>query len=360
MSELSAIPTDLRVENQPGCLGVDKTAPLLGWCLPDNAAAQVRFQVQAASSREHLAGGQADLWDSGEVNSPDAQAVAYGGKPLASAQHVFWRVRIRSDQGALSDWSEISSWTMGILNQADWRGARWITASAACLDPQDPAHPDGGAGSTARPIGIDCAHYKEKDLLARHVPAQSILLRTRFATKTNLSRALLFSSGLAHYVATIDERPASDRLLAPGWSNYRKTVLYDTTDVTDHLAAVGEHELRLLIGNGMYSVYYTPDRYVKFINTFGAQKAIALLVMQYADGTTDYVTTQTSWQAGLSPVTYSNVYGGEDLDLRLENDPRWEPAIPVDPPGVDPLLDPAERLGLNGACAHTADLFRAH
>lgn len=333
-------------------MGVDSAQPCLSWHVPESAqGGQRAHQVCVAKSGQALLDAP-DLWDSGKVVSDQSQFIAYRGKPLAAAQGVFWRVRLWDAADRATEWSHIASWTMGLLAEEDWRPALWITAKQACLDPNDSANPDGVAGRKAQPIGIDCARFKEADLLRQHVPAASIQLRKAFAVKPNLARAILFSTGLAHYEATIDGRPIADRLLSPGWTNYRKTVQYDTTDVTSHLQSAGDHRIDLLLGNGMYNVYYARDRYVKFVNTFGAQKAIALLWLEYGDGTIEKVATDTSWQACTSPMTYSNVYGGEDYDQRLESQLQWQPSIPASPPGgriqgasaSGPQIQPIETL----------------
>ena len=51
--------------------------------------------------------------------------------------------------------------------------------------------------------------------------------------------------------------------LTPGWSEYRKTVYYDAYDVTP-LVRQGQNALGVMLGNGMYRVLHTPERYTKF------------------------------------------------------------------------------------------------
>ena len=79
-------PTTLRCEYFINPLAIDVARPRLSWLVNDlrRGAVQSAYQVQIASSLALLAGGSADLWDSGKVASDQSVHVEYGGKPLAS------------------------------------------------------------------------------------------------------------------------------------------------------------------------------------------------------------------------------------------------------------------------------------
>ncbi|MCX6622930.1 MAG: hypothetical protein NTY38_18065 [Acidobacteria bacterium] len=119
-------PANLRCDFRTNPQGIDDRQPRLSWMLePEDPLArglkQVAYQVQAASRES----GQADLWNSGKVNSDQSVHVVYGGKPLASGMRVFWKVRVWDQDGKLSDWSPVARWTMGLLESSDWKG-QWI------------------------------------------------------------------------------------------------------------------------------------------------------------------------------------------------------------------------------------------
>jgi hypothetical protein len=111
--------------------------------------------------------------------------------------------------------------------------------------------------------------------------------------------------------------------LTPGWTNYQKTVLYNTYDVTSQLKS-GENAIGVMLGNGMYNVQRatyngqpTKGRYTKFEGSFGAPKLIAELRLKYVDGKTETIGTDAEWKAAKGPVTFASTYGGEDFDGRL-------------------------------------------
>lgn len=167
----------------------------------------------------------------------------------------------------------------------------------------------------------------------------TLLLRREFSVRPGLRRALLSVSGLGHYAFHLNGRPPDQGLLNPGWTTYEKSVLYDTRDVTAWLRP-GANALGLELASGMFNVQ--PGRYVKFVSAFRPLMAIANLRLEYGDGSIDTVATDSAWRMTPGPVTFSNIFGGEDYDARLTpagwnqpgfNDQTWTPAVPVAGPG---------------------------
>ncbi|MBD1393387.1 family 78 glycoside hydrolase catalytic domain [Mucilaginibacter glaciei] len=170
----------------------------------------------------------------------------------------------------------------------------------------------------------------------------SILLRKDFKVKPRLVSAVVCVSGLSAFELTVNGKKVSKNLFSPGWTDYRKTVLYDTYNVTPQLKS-GSNALGIILGNGMYNIQPDTLRYVKFINTFGPAKAIAQLRLEYADKTVQWVNTDKTWQVTPGPVTYSNLYGGEDYNANLQpkgwdkpgfkTTTSWRKAIETEGPG---------------------------
>ena len=154
-------------------------------------------------------------------------------------------------------------------------------------------------------------------------------------------RAIAHVSGLGQYEMNLNGVKAGDDLLSPGWTDYNKTTLYDTKDVTP-LLHEGRNAVGLTLGNGMYNVVRR-NRFVKFTGSFGPLRAICQLQLEYADGTTQIVGTDKSWRTHAGPIIFSNIYGGEDYDARLDpsgwdkpgfDDGAWRQAVEfIRPPG---------------------------
>ena len=306
--------THLQCEYASNPLGVDVTAPRLSWVVesPERGQRQTGFQVLAASSAECLSTNGADLWDTGKVKLDETIQIPYAGKALVSSKPVFWKVRVWDKDGQASAWSEPATWTMGLLadaappssadfGEAGWH-ARWIMAA-------DTNHP-------------------------------SLMMRRGFTVRQGLRRALVHVCGLGQYELSVNGVKSGDDLLAPGWTQYDHTCLYDTRDITA-LLQEGPNAIGLILGNGMYNVN-SRGRYKKFRGSFGPLKAIAQIRLEYADGTVEIIGTDHSWRVAPGPMTFTCVYGGEDYDPRLEpagwnkggfDDSGWEAATETVGPG---------------------------
>jgi len=143
----------------------------------------------------------------------------------------------------------------------------------------------------------------------------TLLLRREFTARPGLRRAIAHVSGLGHYEMSVNGVRVGDALLTPGWTAYDKTCFYDTHDITSLLVA-GVNAVGLTLGSGMYNAQ--EGRYVKFVGPFRPLDAIVLLRLEYEDGSTHFVVTDKNWRTTAGPITFSNVYGGEDYDARIE------------------------------------------
>ncbi|HEV2696165.1 MAG TPA: family 78 glycoside hydrolase catalytic domain, partial [Verrucomicrobiae bacterium] len=262
---------------------------------------QTAYEILAASSQKKLAQDEGDLWAGEKTMSDETIQIPYAGKTLSSAGQVFWKVRVWDAAGKVSAWSKPATWTMGVLQPSDWH-AHWI-----------------GAADTNIP---------------------SLLLRHEFTVKPGLQRALINVCGLGQYELTLNGKKAGDDFLSPGWTKFDRTCLYDTRDITTLLQR-GDNAIGLELGNGMYNVP-GGGRFTKFKGSFGPQKAIAQIRLEYADGTVEFIGTDDTWRVAAGPITFNTIYGGEDYDANLVqhgwnrpnfDDAKWSPALIVSGPG---------------------------
>ncbi len=460
----------LRCDSAENPLGIDSSPPRLSWQLRGEArgARQVAWQVRVASSREALAAGHADLWDSGRRAGDDQLHVPYAGRALRSSEQVFWQVLVWDEANRPGAWSEPASWTMGVLAPEEWQ-ARWITdpallrwertkvgyrslpaadeketkwvsvdlgsshrLTAVRLHPmrqvieemqgfplrfviEAAARPDfagatviadfsgrnyainrrataqtfaaPGGGVDARFVRLrtsqlkrdGAVHYlalSQLEVIAggRNVaagcPVQSqdsredarwgraaltdglvgpganpresdtLLVRREFRVRPGLRRALVHACGLGHFELRLNGRRVGEDLLAPGWTAYDQTALYDTHDVTALVRAGGPNAIGLVLAGGFYNARAV--RYAKLEGLFRAMTAIGQVRLEYADGTVEIVGTDEHWKVAPGPTTFANVFGGEDFDARRVpagwdgpgfDDSRWAPAVTTAGPG---------------------------
>lgn len=301
-------------------MGIDAMRPRLSWKLHGTGRDrhQTAWQILAASSMKTLAKDVGDLWDSRRVTSAETIQVRYEGRPLSSLQQVFWKVRVWDESGYVSPWSRPASWTMGLLDPNDWK-ANWITASRTDKDP---------------------------------LP----IFRKTLQVDKPVARATVHICGLGQYELSINGRRVGDREMDSGWTNYRKTCLYSSYDVTGMLGR-GDNTIGVMLGNGMYNV--PGGRYKKFKGTFGPPKLICQMHIEFADGSTQVIGSDGTWKCTSGPILFTCIFGGEDYDATRElagwdrpgfDDRAWSAAVVCEGPGgkltaqYAPAVKVADRL----------------
>src|ERR1039458_2478517 len=211
-------PDRLRCEYLDNPLGIDTLQPRLSWVLESTQRAekQTTYQILAASSEALLKADSGDLWDTGKVASDKTLHIVYAGKPLASSQRCYWKVRVWDKDGKASPYSRPASWDMGLLSPQDWQG-QWI-------------------GRT---------------MDTNSLPAP--MFRCAFTLDGKIKQARAYVCGLGYYELHLNGKKVGDHLLDPGYTRYDKRALYVTYDVTDALRR-GKNAVGVILGNGWYNV----------------------------------------------------------------------------------------------------------
>ena len=134
------------------------------------------------------------------------------------------------------------------------------------------------------------------------------IFRRQFTVNSGLQRAVIYICGLGQYELSANGAKVGDTLIAPGWTKYNKTCLYDSLDLTSYLTN-GNNAIGVMLGNGMYNVQPS-SRYTKFTGSFGPPKVIAQIHLFYTNGTSQVIASDTNWLATAGPITFSSVFGG--------------------------------------------------
>src|SRR5262249_50194169 len=225
------------------------------------------------------------------------------GKPLNSSERCFWKVRAWDKNDKPSAWSSPASWEMGLLSANDWK-AKWI-------------------GRTT-------------DTNSNPAP----LLRRAFNLSGKVKRARVYICGLGYYELHINGKRIGDHLLDPAYTRYDKRDLYVTYDVTDSLRK-GKNAMGVALGNGWYNVHTLAVWDFHKAPWRSAPKLLMQLQIEFADGRTEAVSTDTQWKTSTGPVVFDSIYSGQTYDARLEkpgwdaadyDDSSWPAAIEVEAP----------------------------
>lgn len=196
-----------------------------------------------------------------------------------------------------------------IVTNADWQArsvptGEWQTAQIA--------------GPLSAPFGIGTDRQQAVPGPDR-VATDASLLRKDFHLASNIRSARLTITALGAYQAFINGNSvAPNTLLAPGWTDFHKRVLYQTYDVTS-LVQRGSNTIGVLLGGGWYS---SPMTWIGFLYSPGPDLLRAQLDITLADGKHQTIVTDPSWLTASAPITFSEIYGGESYDARLAQ-PGW-------------------------------------
>ncbi|MEV8031691.1 alpha-L-rhamnosidase [Streptomyces sp. NPDC086182] len=136
--------------------------------------------------------------------------------------------------------------------------------------------------------------------------------------RKKVARARLYATALGLYEAHLNGRRVGRDQLAPGWTDYRERVQYQTYDVTSLVRP----------GANAIGAYVAPGWYAGNVGMFGPHQygerpaLLAQLEIDYADGTSERVTSGTNWRAAAGPIVAADLLGGETYDARMET-PGW-------------------------------------
>ena len=194
-------------------------------------------------------------------------------KELKSRDYVSFKIRIQNEKGEWSSYSEEQFFSVGLLNKSDW-SAKWI-------------YGDYSVSKNKRyPVDYFKKEFDVKDL----------------------SKGMLYITALGLYEAYINGTKVGNAILAPGSTDPRKRVQYDTYDVSS-LLKEGKNEIVILLADGWYrgSIGAKGFTYVFGKNT---------KVMAQLELSEKVVVTDESWSwSNDGPITFSDLKDGEIIDF---------------------------------------------
>lgn len=306
--------TKLTLEGRESPLGLDVRNPRFGWqILSDHKnVMQKSYQILVASSREKLNLGESDVWNSGIVKTDCSQWIELPQSiPLLPGQSYFWKVQVSTNKGK-SEWSQPAMWSTGFMSEEEWKG-NWI--------------------------GIDSLMPWDKE--ERHSRLSARYLRKTFSIQPNqVKRATIYISGLGNYALSINGQRVGNDVLTPLPTDYTKTIAYDTYDVSSYLS--DNNVIGVILEGGHYFAQ-TQNFQSNVRTTYGQPRLLANLVIDYADGSTKIIATDTTWRITANgAIRYANEYDGElyNSNLKLNgwdmqgfDDSQWQNAQIMKSPG---------------------------
>ena len=267
VSDMKAI--RLKTEFLKNPIGVNFQHPLLTWNC-EGGIKQTAYRIVATSNGEVV-------WDSGKVEG-DAMRATYP-QPLVSRQRIKWSITLWDENDEAGESAE-AFFEMGLLDPSDW-AAKWISGNYSV----NPFHR----------YPVDCF---KKD----------------FDT-SDVKKARLYASACGVYELQLNGVRVGDFILAPGHTDYRKRVQYQTYDVTDLLKS-GANTLTAELADGWYRGSCGAWG---LKNQYGTRtKLIVQLEIEKTDGTRQMIVTDgtCSWSND-GALRMADNQDGEIVDARL-------------------------------------------
>ncbi|MHB1171830.1 MAG: family 78 glycoside hydrolase catalytic domain [Lacisediminihabitans sp.] len=259
---------ELRVEREVEPLGID-VVPRFSWELRSSLR-----NVRQTSYRLRVLRGNQRAWDSGEVLSAECVDVEYAGKVLNSATRYSVQLDVTTTDGHVRT---ASHFTTGLLADADWAGAEWISGA----EPDRPAAP---------------------------------LIRTEFDVAEGLVSAL-FVLAVGGFARVQINGSTVDEVLTGGITDFDERVQYQMWDITGRIRE-GGNAIGFELGRAFYAMTSA--------NTWGWETAPwhaeptirAVLLLDFSDGRREVLASGPSWKTSTGPTLYNDLFGGETFDAR--------------------------------------------
>ena len=255
----------LRTDYLYAPLGLGNSQPRFYWNCEDGVK-QTAYQIIVKRDGK-------EVWNSGKVESSAMTHIPYKGETLNSRDRVSWSVKLWDENGVGGEIAS-SYFELGLLDKSDWR-AEWITGNYKPKKNQ--RYP------------VDCFQKK-------------------FSCVQEIAKARLYITACGVYEASINGQRVGEFQLAPGSTDYRKRLQYQTYDVTELLRK--DNCLEVSLADGWYR---GSIGCFGVTNVFGRQtKLLAQLEITYADGKKETLITDDSWDwSNDGPIRFADLKDGE-------------------------------------------------
>jgi alpha-L-rhamnosidase len=239
------------------------------------------------------------------------EAIHYGANPNGMASQeappMSATLFVEYSDGTVATFGSGTDWKSEPHPSGDWQkssfnDSKWTNAVAWTQAP----------GSDDDPLGHPW------------LPDSVKQLRHAFAVNGPIRSARLYATALGTYEMFLNGKRVSEDVMDPGWTDYRERLKYQTYDVTS-LLTEGENAIGALLAPGWYA---TPLEWFQQPNNYGDTPPTlrAQLRIEHADGSVEWVTTDSNWKASTSYILHSELYDGETQDARLIR-PGWSTAV---------------------------------
>lgn len=278
---------------------VVKTENLLKGCVTDEKRPRFSFYITSDKQGAELKEAVISVGDWSH-KTREQVLIPYGGQPLKPFTEYTVKVCAKDNFG-----EEACAETKFCTGRLDtpWR-AQWIT--------------DGAYNFTEKKVSP--------------VP---MTFRKKLNLKKTVARAVIYSTAMGIYDLYINGKMVSERYFAPGFTSYKHTLAYQTYDVTNFIT--GSDEVSFIVAGGwaVGSFVFTRKNRI----SAKRQALLAEIRIEYADGSSEVVGTDSGWQVTEGGnYLMADFYDGETYNAAADiNKNEWRDAC-VEKLGIAPRI----------------------
>ncbi len=268
----------LTCEHKENPLGIDNRKPRFSWKIlsAEKNTIQVAYQIQVSTDQRFSS--KKIVWQTNKVNSEESLLIPYGGSPLLPSQRYFWRVKIWSNTGKESKWSETAFFETGLMEPEGWK-AKWIEMPGDTL---------------------------------RYSPSPHF--RKEFIITKPIAKATIYVTSHGFYELHLNGKKVGNHVLTPGWTSYNKRLQYQVYDVTGQVIK-GNNAIGAVLGDGWYrGTLAWANNWAIYGKTLGL---LMQMKITYTDGTETLIITDATWKGNQDgAIRMNDIYNGETYDAR--------------------------------------------
>ena len=295
---------------------------LIGWTADDRSALYLNG-VERGTNNAWTSGTLFDATDYVKSGNNVIAAAAQNG--VAGYAGFVLKAQITYTDNTVTTVVTDNTFKVSDSEQAGWYEENFIDTAWATPDQQV----NFGDSPWGTGIGLDDASNRNETML-----------RKEFSVSKEIKEAYAYICGLGFFELTVNGELPDDSLLNPFTTQYNKTVLYRTFNVTDLLKS-GGNAIGVELGNS----YYNENGGVwdwQTISWRDNPKMIINLEIKYADNTSEIIVSDNTWKLTKDgPIISNSMYYGDTYDARREqngfnkigfDDSAWKVADIVDAP----------------------------
>ncbi|MDR3276836.1 MAG: glycoside hydrolase family 78 protein [Treponema sp.] len=261
--------TELKTEYRSNPLGIDLARPRFSWILESDKQDTVQESYSIT-----VTGPEGVVWECSPagLGGSDSIHIEYAGQDLAPRTRYTVTLRLRDNHGeaaTAAGWFET-----GLLGYQGFE-SHWIT--------------HGFKGDAE----LCPVFYRD------------------FGQRGPVKAARVYASALGVYELRVNGKKAGNSVMAPGWTNYKKRIQYQTYDITELLQG-SSNRIEITAAKGWYAGEFG---FTGSKGHYGNRVAvIAQMHLDYEDGSSEVIATGEDWSYTEGPRRYAEIYHGEIID----------------------------------------------